>query len=260
MVNADAQDLRPGRVATPGFLEGDVAAPADAAPPAAQSAPPKGRGPHQTPAPHHGDTQAAARKQVTAQQHLDDSRFDVRPWAASMAPKVGIPATALAAYGSAELRLAQENPGCHLSWVALAGIGSVESDHGRFGGAVIRADGTSWPPIIGVALDGEGVGHVPDSDRGVLDGDRTYDRAVGPMQFLPGTWRVWGADADGDRVANPFALPDAALAAARYLCAVGGDLRQTGPWRAALWSYNRSDAYAVDVSARSNGYAVASRR
>ncbi|GAB3062554.1 hypothetical protein GCM10027053_26300 [Intrasporangium mesophilum] len=252
MVNADAQDLRPGRVATPGFLDGDVPALAGAASPAGASK-------QRTTTPDVGARKPAGRQSM-AQQRMDASRFDVRPWAASMSPKVGIPETALAAYGSAELRLAQENPGCHLSWVALAGIGSVESDHGRFGGAVIRADGTSWPPTIGVALDGEGVGRVPDSDGGATDGDRTYDRAVGPMQFLPRTWRVWGADADGDGVANPFALPDAALAAARYLCAVGGDLRQEGPWRAALWSYNRSDAYAAEVSARSNGYAVASLR
>jgi hypothetical protein len=59
-------------------------------------------------------------------------------------------------------------------------------------------------------------------------------------------------------VANPFSLPDAALAAGRYLCAVDGDLREVGPWRAALWSYNRSAAYAANVTGRSHAYAAAS--
>ncbi len=46
----------------------------------------------------------------------------------------------------------------------------------------------------------------------------TYDRAVGPMQFLPGTWGRWGSDGDRDGVSDPQDVDDAALAAARYLC------------------------------------------
>jgi len=42
---------------------------------------------------------------------------------------------------------------------------------------------------------------VVDSDGGALDGDARYDRATGPMQFLPGTWRSIGADGNGDGVA-----------------------------------------------------------
>jgi membrane-bound lytic murein transglycosylase B len=172
---------------------------------------------------------------------------------------VGIPAVALGAYGSAELTLAAQRPGCHLSWAALAGIGSVESDHGRYRGAVLQSDGTSKPPIVGIPLDGHGAAVVRDSDGGRLDGDPQYDRAVGPMQFLPSTWRHYGADGDGDGVASPFSLNDAALAAGRYLCAAGGgDLRTAQAWSAAVLAYNNSGAYLAEVTTRGNAYAARS--
>ena len=183
----------------------------------------------------------------------------LRVWADSMAAKVGIPSVALAAYGSAERVLAAENPGCHLSWVALAGIGRVESDHGRFGGAVLLPDGRSVPPVVGIALDGVGVATIRDSDQGRLDGDLVHDRAVGPMQFIPTTWARWATDADGDGRSDPFALPDAALAAGRYLCRSGsGDLRTGSAWAAAVLSYNASTSYLQRVTDYSNSYATAS--
>ena len=173
----------------------------------------------------------------------------VTGWARSLGPRVGIPADALAAYGSAELALAASRPDCHLSWAALAGIGRVESDHGRLP-----------EPIIGVPLDGDGVALVRDTDEGRLDGDRAYDRAVGAMQFLPSTWRRWGADGDGDGDADPFSLPDAALAAGNYLCAAGGgDLRDPAPWSRAVLAYNASGTYLTEVTASSNAYAARSR-
>jgi hypothetical protein len=169
-------------------------------------------------------------------------------WARRLGPLVGIPDDALAAYGSAELDLAASRPDCHLSWAALAGIGSVESDHGRLP-----------EPIIGVPLDGRGVALIRDTDGGRLDGDPVYDRAVGAMQFLPTTWRRWGADGDGDGAADPFSLPDAALAAANYLCASGGgDLRQAAPWSRAVLAYNASGTYLAKVTATSQTYATRS--
>lgn len=184
---------------------------------------------------------------------------DLAGWAQRLAPQVGIPAVALAAYGNAERVLAGEDPGCHLSWVAVAGIGRIESDHGRFGGAVLRPDGRSDPPVVGIALDGNGVATIRDSDGGRLDGDPVHDRAVGPMQFIPTTWARYAADADGDGVADPFSLPDAALAAGRYLCrAGGGDLRTPGPWTNAVLAYNASTSYLQRVTQAGNGYAAAS--
>ena len=180
-------------------------------------------------------------------------------WAVVLASRVGIPEVALAAYGAVELEMRHERPGCHLSWIPLAGIGSMESDHGRFHGATLLPDGRSQPPVIGVALDGRGVAAIADSDGGRLDGDTIHDRAVGPMQFLPTTWRTWSADGDGDGRADPFDLADAALAAGRYLCgAARGDLRQPMPWATAVLSYNHSRTYLAEVTRRANRYAALS--
>jgi membrane-bound lytic murein transglycosylase B len=159
----------------------------------------------------------------------------------------GIPATALLAYRQAADREQLRVPGCGLSWPLLAAIGRVESDHGRFAGAVLHTDGLSAPPVIGIPLDGHGTALIRDTDGGRLDGDRTYDRAVGPMQFIPSTWAGYGVDADGDGAANPFDIFDAAAAAADYLCAAGGDLTTLEGQRRAVLAYNHSDAYLETV-------------
>ncbi|WP_447407116.1 lytic murein transglycosylase, partial [Clostridium perfringens] len=72
--------------------------------------------------------------------------------------------------------------------------------------------------IRGPALDGDGVAAIADTDGGRWDGDTLWDRAVGPMQFIPDTWSRWGADGNGDGAADPNQIDDAALATARYLC------------------------------------------
>jgi hypothetical protein len=176
-------------------------------------------------------------------------------WAGTLGPRVSVPPVALAAYGSAQLALAARSPGCHLSWTTLAGIGQVESQHGTYQGARLLGDGRSAPPIIGVKLANvPGLATVPDTDRGRLDGDSRWDRAVGPLQFLPGSWRRWASDGDGDGRSDPFDIDDAALAAARYLCA-DTDLATGSGWTAAVRSYNDSDRYVSDVWAAANAYA-----
>jgi hypothetical protein len=166
----------------------------------------------------------------------------------------GIPSVALNAYRVAAARIADVQPSCGIDWSLLAGIGRVESDHGRFAGADLRADGTSTSRIVGIPLDGSHSALIRDTDGGRLDGDRVYDRAVGPMQFIPSTWVHWGADADGDGAADPFDINDAALAAARYLCAAGGDLRTTAGRTAAVLAYNHSDEYVARVLALAAAY------
>lgn len=181
-------------------------------------------------------------------------------WADDLAPVVGVPARALRSYGNAELVLREENPDCRLSWAMLAGIGRVESDHGRHGGAVIGADGRPSPPIIGVALDGSpGVKAIADTDGGKFDGDTVYDRAVGPMQFIPSTWAVMGVDASGDGKADPHQIDDAALSAAFYLCAHGRDLSTGDGWWDGVLSYNRSVDYGRTVFALAEHYADLAR-
>jgi membrane-bound lytic murein transglycosylase B len=167
----------------------------------------------------------------------------------------GIPATALLAYRQAAEREQSRTPDCGLSWPLLAAIGRVESDHGRFAGAVLHTDGLSSPPVIGIPLDGHGTALIRDTDGGRLDGDRTYDRAVGPMQFIPSTWAGYGVDADRDGTANPFDIFDAAAAAADYLCAAGGDLTTLDGQRRAVLAYNHSDAYLATVLSLETVYA-----
>ena len=112
-----------------------------------------------------------------------------------------------------------------MPWTLLAGIGRVESDHGRYGGSELGTDGLPRPAIVGIALNGVGpVAAIADTDNGRWDGDKVWDRAVGPMQFIPSTWQYAGRDGDGDGVENPNDLDDAALAAADYLCPSSGSV------------------------------------
>ncbi|GAA4785716.1 lytic transglycosylase domain-containing protein [Streptomyces ziwulingensis] len=153
----------------------------------------------------------------------------------------GIPGTVLRAYRAAESAVARTDPGCRLPWELLAGIGKVESGQAR-GGAVDR-DGTTLGRITGPALDGGDFALILDSDGGVHDGDPVYDRAVGPMQFLPSTWARWGADGNGDGRVDPNNIFDAALAAGHYLCAGDRDLSRAADLDRAILSYNNSRAY-----------------
>jgi Transglycosylase SLT domain len=129
--------------------------------------------------------------------------------------------------------------GCHLPVSLLAAIGQVESGS-LVGLPIDRAHRTS---VVGPVLDGNGFAAIPDTDGGYWDGDAKWDRAVGPMQFLPGAWRTFGADADGDGVANPQDVEDAAAGTAAYLCYGGRDLSDPAALRTAIVSYNHSVAY-----------------
>ncbi|HWH97023.1 MAG TPA: lytic murein transglycosylase [Pseudolysinimonas sp.] len=179
-------------------------------------------------------------------------------WLASTSAATGIPARALAAYAGAALVKAQAMPECGLAWNTLAGIGATESDHGRHGGSSVEPDGSVVPPIYGVLLaGGDGVEHIPDSDDGTLDGDTEFDRAVGPFQLIPQTWRNWHTDASGDGVEDPQNIQDAAMATANYLCRVSIHIDTEQGWIAAVSGFNSPQPYRDTVARYAVRYAEA---
>jgi membrane-bound lytic murein transglycosylase B len=159
----------------------------------------------------------------------------------------GIPSAALAAYQRAAQVIDSADTTCNIDWTLIAAIGRVESDHGRYGGNTLSTKGVSTPGIFGIPLDGSnGTAKISDTDAAQLDNDPVFDRAVGPMQFIPSTWSVVGVDGDGDGVRNPQDIDDAALATAVYLCSGEEDLATPAGQQAAVYRYNHSQDY-VDL-------------
>lgn len=168
---------------------------------------------------------------------------------------LGIPPINLATYVRAERITTERNPGCNMSWELLAGIGRVESSHANDG--KVDGDGNLFEPIYGLPLDGSlpGSNVIMDTDGGEYDGDAVYDRAVGPMQFIPQTWKKYATDGTGDGKADPQNLFDAAATTAAYLCDGGLDMHDPAQATRAIMRYNNSRAYATNVSAWSTAYA-----
>jgi hypothetical protein len=190
----------------------------------------------------------------TAPTHVVGPQVDVTSATSGLAAN-GIPSVVLNAYRVAATRMDNQSS-CGIDWSLLAGIGRVESNHGRYGGATVASDGTSAPRILGPALDGQGFAFIRDTDQGLYDGDTVTDRAVGPMQFIPATWRSYAIDGNGDGVADPFNVYDASLAAAHYLCVAGGNLATDAGQRQAVLAYNHSDSYVNEVLALAHAYAA----
>ncbi|MEU5331375.1 C40 family peptidase [Streptomyces parvus] len=163
----------------------------------------------------------------------------------------GIPDRMLTAYKGAARLVKKEVPKCRgMRWPVLAGIAKVESNHAV--GRTIAASGAITPHILGPVLNGSGAGGnttvFADTDGGRWDGDSRFERAVGPFQFLPQTFRAMGRDGNGDGTVDPHNADDAALGAAVYLCGEGRNLRDDRQLRSALFAYNRSDAYVAEVA------------
>ncbi|MEY9998002.1 membrane-bound lytic murein transglycosylase B [Streptomyces sp. V4I8] len=165
----------------------------------------------------------------------------------------GIPAQVLDAYRRAANEQAGRTPGCHLPWTILAAIGSIESNHAR--GGLLKADGTTTSPILGPVLNGGQFAALSDTDAGVLDGDPVWDRAVGPMQFIPSTWSRWATTTRPMATPDPNNIFDAATTAAAYLCANNRDLSDPNQLNQAILSYNRSEEYLRAVLAWNARYA-----
>jgi membrane-bound lytic murein transglycosylase B len=164
-----------------------------------------------------------------------------------------IPAMVLNAYRNAERMMAGAAPGCGIGWNLLAGIGRIESMHAN--GGATDARGNAVRPILGPVLDGS----LPGNEvivQSRAPGRLTYARALGPMQFLPGTWARYASDGDGDGKADVQNVFDASLAAARYLCSGGLNLRDQQQALAAVLRYNNSMPYARNVLGWAAAYAT----
>src|SRR4029078_8251220 len=117
------------------------------------------------------------------------------------------------------------------------------------------AGGTAVRAIYGPTLDGS----LPGNEVIVQSrsADRVnYARAMGPMEFLPGTWSRYASDGDGDGKADVQNLYDSTLAAGRYLCSGGLNLRDRSQVMTAILRYNNSMAYAQNVLGWAAAYAT----
>lgn len=235
-----------------GALAAAVLVPTTAAqPPAADPATPiptATAAPTRTPAPSALPTDTVSRTPIA---ELADPE-----WVERIAAAGNIPERALYAYAGAAIEVSRLTPSCGLGWNTLAAIGLVETEHGSMNNATLRPDGTVTPAIIGIPLDGNGTNPVTDTDAGKIDGDTTWDRAVGPMQFIPSTWEAAAQDGNRDGKTDINQIDDAALATAIHLCDVGGDLTQAQNWIAAINAYNPSVDYNNRVAEAATHYAT----
>ncbi|MBA3619029.1 MAG: lytic murein transglycosylase, partial [Acidothermales bacterium] len=172
----------------------------------------------------------------------------------SQARALGAHPLIFTAYRQAARTARRVDPSCGITWPLLAAIGHVESHHAR--SSVILGNGDTRPSILGPQLDGSSdFAAIADTDGGSLDGDSTWDRAVGPMQFIPSTWENSGRDGNRDGVRNPNNIFDATLAAAGYLCAGDRDLSLMSDRAEAVFSYNHSWDYVTSVLSLADAYA-----
>ncbi|AHW63476.1 hypothetical protein CGLY_05140 [Corynebacterium glyciniphilum AJ 3170] len=191
------------------------------------------------------DEQEPEAERVPVPEDVPPARASTVHDLAATAESLSMPENHLAGYISGAQTAASEFPSCNIAWNTLAGIGFIESHHGTYGA------GEDGGRIIGPRLDGSGeFMEVPDTDNGELDGDPEYDRAVGPMQFLPESWGIYGAGGD------PHDIGDAAAAAGRLLCGHDRDLDTADGWSRALFSYNRSEEYMISVRDAAANYAL----
>lgn len=173
---------------------------------------------------------------VQAQAPQQQGPSALQTWAASLSGPLDIPERALIGYATGELTLRREQPGCHLSWVTLAGIGKASSDHGRYGGDRLGPDGTQSRPLGPTPLQGAA-------------GEAATDQRGGPMQLTQQQFKHAG---------NIQAVDDAAIAAGRALCAKGTDLQVGQGWWNAIAAYRDSPLFRQQVLGNAQLYATLS--
>lgn len=103
------------------------------------------------------------------------SEFDA--WASKTSQWLDIPLRAMVGYAKATTKLSKDVPGCHLSWVTLAAVGKVTTDHGRARGGQIGTTGVLDKPLATIEV------------RDFYDKVVSTANAAGPMQLSPRSGR-----------------------------------------------------------------------
>ncbi|OGD56906.1 hypothetical protein A2V71_04120 [Candidatus Berkelbacteria bacterium RBG_13_40_8] len=88
--------------------------------------------------------------------------------------------------------------------------------------------------------------HEVESGKSGSTTKRSYAGAQGPMQFMPGTWRTYAVDGDGDGSADATNVVDAIYGAANLLASSGA---ADGDIDGALFNYNHAQWYVNKVKA-----------
>ncbi|MDP9409150.1 MAG: lytic transglycosylase domain-containing protein [Actinomycetota bacterium] len=114
-----------------------------------------------------------------------------------------------------------------IDWEVIAGIGYVETRHGTY---------------------------RPEEENGCIIGPPNYtgERAMGPMQFLPSSWEIFGDDGNADGQKNPCDIRDAPFGTARHLKQAPG--LEPIDYEKAVWAYNHSEAYVAQVLGAAYSY------
>ncbi|QWF79316.1 C40 family peptidase [Amycolatopsis sp. CA-230715] len=173
------------------------------------------------------------------------SPSELDKWSAGLAPALDIPQRALMGYATGELVLRKEKPDCHLSWVTLAGLGKASSNHARFGGDTLNADGRTAKPLGSVPLQGAA-------------GEPAEEKRGGPMQLTPTEWKRTGQNIPATTDPSIDDIDDAAVAAGRVLCGTGTDLGAGNGWWKAVAAYRDSDLFRQQVLGNAQLYATLS--
>ncbi|QWF83315.1 C40 family peptidase [Amycolatopsis sp. CA-230715] len=159
-------------------------------------------------------------------------------WVTKVAGWLDIPERAMTGYAKATVALSKDQPGCHLSWVTLAAVGKVTTDHGRAGGGQLGADGRVSKPIGALEVR-DFYGHVVS----------TKD-ASGPMQLSAAVWKKW----QGPGKPDAQNIDAAALAAGRALCDGGRDLAKGEAWWQGVSTLQSAPLFLHRILATANVY------
>ena len=140
---------------------------------------------------------------------------------------------------------------CGIPLGAAGPVGGVPAaDIPIFQGAAARfALGARGPSIL-AAINYVESTFGQSNDAGVHSG-ANYAGAMGPMQFLQGTWDQYKVQAPGGAMPpNVYDEADAVYSAANYLKASGAP----GDWPGAIFAYNHSSAYVQQVLSQAQSY------